>query len=299
MPVDVIWNKYPNSLTQFDYSGEKLKQHWSTLSAGPKIPWPDEEYVENMLKIYPEILERTVKQANEINSHPSLRYIEKKDFKPIALALQEVFRLHYQGEFQAAYQLGKKLGPLGLAPGLYSKLIHTTFLVNDTNLKTERYLEVDKILSVLLPIASDYEFLLLGDTYQKSRRLELLSMSEALLSGLLGPTQQQSKKLHSLSPNTPMYRALIAGLDAGIIERAGGFLASVSYGASESDAIEHFNQAMIAEPQLAVLYNEYIQALLRMGLEKSSEPVSTLMNMCLNLTVYSAEEALNQSRCNL
>lgn len=295
--VDVIWNKYPNNLTQFDYSGEKLKQHWEILSAGPAIQWPDEKYIKNTLARYPDALQKTIEMSTKLNAHPALKPVALGNFEPMALAIQDLFRLHYQGDFQKAYSLGERLGPVGLVAGLYSKLIHTTFLEENSSSKRKRFSEVDKMILSVVPLLSDYDFLLFADSYQKSRRLELLSTSDALLSGLVGPTQKQLKNLNSEYPNVPMYHALIAGLDAGIIERVGGFLARASYGADEGEVIAHFDYAIESEPRLAVLYNEYIQALLRVGVDKQSKTILNAVDHCLKLTVYSAEEALNQLNC--
>ena len=220
-----------------------------------------------------------------------------EDYEPLAEALQQVWRLHYQGAFQQAYELGMKLGPAGLLPAVYSKLIHTTFLIEDNKIKTERFLEVDEITKKLLPLASDYRFLIFGDAYQQARRLEMLSTSEASISGLLGLTQKSLKKLRKKSPNNVLYMAMLAGIDAGIIERVGGFVGGVTYGADEDRAIELFNQAIKQESRLAVLFNEYSQALIRLDDSDYDEILDDLLTRCLALSVFSAEEALNQQVC--
>jgi hypothetical protein len=149
----------------------------------------------------------------------------QQNYQPLAEAVQQVWRFHYQGQYRQAYELGMKLGPAGLLPALYAKLIHTTFLINK-NQKAEKFLEIDTIMKPLMPLVKDFDFLTFGDAYQKPRRLELLSTAAATASGLFGPTQGSLQKLHKKFPLHPLYSAMLAGIYAGIIERAGVLLAA-------------------------------------------------------------------------
>ena len=90
---------------------------------------------------------------------------------------------------------------------------------------------------------------------------------------------------------------MLAGIDAGIIERVGGFIGGMTYGADEEQAIELFDTALKQESRLAVLYNEYSQALIRLDDSDYSAKLDLLLQTCINLPVYSAEEALNQQVC--
>lgn len=291
------WPRYSEQMPQFDYSGDKLLQHWTLLAAGTELPWPDAVFVKDMMLRFPEFKKQLLTLAQAPKAHPALVATLTENYAPLAEALQQVWRLHFQGEFQQAYELGMKLGPAGILPAVYSKLIHTTFLIKEIKNKTERFLQVDEITKRLLPLAPDYRFLIFGDAYQQARRLEMLSTSAATVSGLLGPTQKALKKLRKKSPDNALYMALLAGIDAGIIERVGGFVGGMTYGADEDRAIELFNQAIKQESRLAVLFNEYSQALIRLDDSDYDKVLDDLLKRCLALPVYSAEEALNQQAC--
>ena len=290
------WKPYPESLPKFDYSGDLLAKNWAVLSAGTQLAWPDSAHIEKMLHKYPQLSQQLIDLASQADSHPSLKPILTQNFQPLAQAVQQVWRMHYQGQYEQAYSLGMELGPAGLLPALYSKLIHTTFLISKKH-KEAKFLEVDALMQPWVAEFKDFEFLAFGDLYQKVRRLELLSTTAASGSGLIDPTQDRLKKLHKNSPNHPIYGAMLAGIKAGIIERVGGFLGSMTYGADEDTVIELFEDALSKEQRLAVLYNEYSLALIRLDDSDYDTRLKELLNACISLTVYSAEEALNQQVC--
>ena len=292
------WRPYPESLPQFDYSGDLLAENWPILSTGTQVEWPDSAQVQSFFNKYPPLSQALNELARKADSHPALQSTLKHDYLPLAKSVQQVWRLHYQGQYEQAYALGMELGPAGLLPALYSKLIHTTFLTPKKHKQT-KLLEVDALMQPWIAEFKDYEFLAFGDLYQKVRRLELLSTTAASSSGLIDPTQNRLEKLHKNAPNHPIYGAMLAGIKAGIIERVGGFLGSMTFGADEDTVIELFEDALSKEQRLAVLYNEYSLALIRIDDSDYDTRLKELLNTCINLTVYSAEEALNQQVCRM
>lgn len=291
------WNTYPSELPQFDYSGDKLQQYWPQLSAATGLPWPNANYIKETLQKYPLLNEHLKRQAMLSQAPEALKAALNNDFRLLETAVQQVWRLHFQGEYQEAYQLGITLGPAGMAPALYSKLIYTTHLVNNPDEKERLFLEVEQEISKMSHMAKEYVFIKFGDAYQKSRRLELMSTAAASTSNLLGSTQDELKKLQHSSPNNPLYSAMLAGIHAGIIERVGNFVGSISYGADEDLAIDLFKAAIQISPDLAVLYNEFAIAILRLDDSDYDALLINILKNCITLPIYSAEEALNQQSC--
>ncbi len=291
------WQNYPEDLPQFDYSKEKLKLNWTKLSAATGLPWPDALFLKSMMLEFPQLAQQLQRLAAEENAPQALKATLNNNFHPLALSVQQVWRLHYEGKYKQAYDMGILLGPAGTFPAIYAKLIHTTYLITDKEEKSSQFEQVDQVISKVLPHANGYSFVIFGDAYQKARRLELMSTSAATASGLLGPTQDNLKALHQEAPNNPLYSAMLAGIDAGIIERVGGFVGGMTYGADEDKAIELFQNALANQPNLAVLYNEFAQVLLRLDDSDYDDLLKSTLTTCIGLTVYSAEEALNQLNC--
>ena len=291
------WSSYPGSLPVFNYEGKLLKQSWPLLAAGTRLPWPDEAYMAQMISEYPALHEYTQQLVDNGQSHPALIAALNKDYTLLAAQVQQVWRFHFEGQYQQAYELGMKLGPAGYLPALYSKLIHTTFLITTSDEKELQFKQVEELANTLKPLADDYPFLDFGNAYQKARRLELMSTSAAASSGLLSDTMDRLKVLYKQDPDSPLYPAMLGGIHAGVIERVGGFVGSMTYGVSESEAIEMFENALAKESRLPVLYNEFAQALIRIDGNEHQEKIRTLLEQCTLLTPYSAEEALNQDKC--
>ena len=291
------WVDYPQDLEQFDYSDQRLQQYWPKLAAATGLPWPDEIFIKKMMIKFPLLAAQLEEKAKQDNAPKSLKAILNDNYQPLALAVQQAWRLHYQGQYQQAHKLGMELAPAGLFPALYAKLIHTSYLTTNNEDKEKAYLDVDQIIAQVLPKTNNFHFLIFGDAYQKARRLELMSTSSATASGLLGPTQDALRTLHNESPENPLYSAMLAGINAGIIERVGGFIGNLTYGANEEETIELFQQAVKNQPNLAILYNEFALAILRLDDSNYDELLLSSLNKCDQLTVYSAEEALNQKNC--
>lgn len=293
------WMTYPEDLQQFDYSGENLQQHWPQLSAATGLPWPNEAFLQTMMIKFPQLEKELHKDAQKDSAPEALKAVLDNNYQPLALAIQQVWRLHYQGQYEQANQLGMTLSSAGLFPALYAKLIYTTYLVTNNKEKNDRFTEIGQTIAQILPVADNYPFIIFGNAYQKTRRLELMSTPEATASGLLGPTQHDLRELHKKFPDSPLYSAMLAGLDAGVIERVGNFIGGITYGVDEEETIELFQQALKAQPNLALLHNEFAQVLLRLDDSDYDKLLLTSLKRCAELTIYSAEEALNQKSCKL
>jgi len=291
------WQPYPSDLTQFDYSGDKLKANWDKLTMGTQQEWPDEVFIKSMATAYPKLKNNMLELAAKPNAHPAVKALLNDDFSPLAAALQQAWRLHYEGKFEQAYNLGMQLGAAGSVPAIYSKLIHTTFLVHSPTDKLAIFQALADKAEQSLELTPGYDFGEFGLLYAHARTLELLDTSAALSTGLLGSTQNRLQELSERHPKNSLFPTSYAGIQAGVVERVGSFVGRVTYGATASRAVEGFQQALELQPNLPVIYNEFIVALKRINHKKHNILIQDLAAYCLTLTPYSAEEALNQALC--
>ncbi|WP_430461425.1 hypothetical protein ACQUQU_01205 [Thalassolituus sp. LLYu03] len=289
------WQSYPSELAQFDYAGDALAQHWSQLSAGPQLPFPDSTTLESLFTRYPGLRDASLQQAA---SHPALTALAEGNLTPLAEAIQQVWRLHYQGRFQQAYELGLQLGPVGAVPALYAKNMYATLLVSGREEKLALFREAVAESERLLPLAPDYPFARFGLVYAQARILELLETSEATSSGYLGESRATLKALTGEEPANALYPAVLAGIDAGVVERVGSFIGRITYGSTADKADAEFRHALSLQNQLPVIYNEYAKALGQMDAEEYHARRLELLSTCTALPVFSAEEAMNQAACS-
>lgn len=291
------WQSYPAELPQFDYSGSRLQEFWPQLNQGPGLPYPDERFLRDMLAKYPQLAEFTFDLARQPGAHPALQALLNDNLQPLAEASQQVWRLHYEGRFQQAYELGKQLGPAGAIPALYSKLMHAALIVQDKDSRLATFREAAAESERLLPLAPDYAFAEFGLAYAHARILELLDTSAATATGFLGDTQEAMADLQKRYPQQALYPAMLGGLHAGVVERVGSFVGRITYGSTESRALDAFHRALELQDQLPVIYNEYANALARLDKDKHHDTIITVLQQCVKLPVLSAEEALNRQAC--
>lgn len=289
------WLPYPENLPHFDYQGERLQQYWPQLMAGPALPFPDAQAVNAQFGRFPELRAYTL---NLPAQHTALQALARGDTGPLAQAIQQVWRLHYQGQFQQAYELGMQLGPLGAVPALYAKNMYATLLVTDPAEKLRLFRETAEESERLLPLAAGDAFARFGLAYAHARMLELMDTGDATASGYLGQTQKTLQQLQQEEPQNALYPAMLGGIHAGVVNRVGSFIGRITYGSTESKAITAFEQALALQPGLPVISYEYAKALGLMDAGSYHTRQQDLLRTCAELEVFSAEEALNRAACS-
>lgn len=292
------WEKYPKSSPTFDFEGEKLHQHWDELTAISHVEYPDTAWLKYMVTRYPRLAYTLVTMAAEKDVHPAIyAAIHDSNFDPLAYEIQQVWRLHFSGHFEEAYELGMQLGPLGAIPAVYSRVIHASLLVDGHKDKFEEFEAAAHQSNENLIMVPDYSFAQFGLVYARVRTLELMETGEARSSGYIGFSQEQLEKLQQRFPERAIYYATQGGLEAGIVERIGSFLGSITYGATRKSAIKAFDQSLTLTSHVPAVYYEYAVALARLDKKDFRKDIKKLLNTCVDLTPASAEEALNQMHC--
>ena len=292
------WQPYDSQLQQFDYSGDALREYWPLLNSAPGLPYPDQQWLTDFFEQYPAVRQLSLELAAEAGAPAALVALLQGDNAPLALAVADVWRLHYQGNFQQAYDLGMSLGPAGAIPALYSKLMYATLLVEERETRLRLFKEAAEASEKLLPLARENAFARFGLAYAHARTLEMLDTGDATSSGYLSPTQQTLYELIEEDPANAMYPAMLGGIHAGVVDRVGSFIGRMTYGSTEKRALKAFNDALKNNDQLAVIYYEYAKALGLMDADEYHDKRLELLSQCTQLTVYSAEEALNQKACS-
>lgn len=291
------WAPYPASLPQFDYSGDQLKTHWKTLSHAIYLPYPDSQTAVATLAQYPELKAHFEELVASGKAHPTIVDAVNGNYEPHLAEVRDVWRLHFEGKFEQAYNKGITLGPLGAMPALQAKLMYTHFLVSDRKQKIKLFEEVNAEVGKYRNIVPNHPFVVFGETYARARLLQLLSATKAQSTGYIKSSIKTLKSLGKAYPSRGIYSLTHGGLYAGIVEKIGSILGNVTFGASENKAIKLLNKGLKNATQQPVVYYEYAVALASMNKKKHAENIKKLLNACLALAPINAEEALNQRGC--
>lgn len=291
------WTPYPSNLPQFDYSGDKLKTHWRALTHAIYLPYPDTNNAIITLEQYPQLKTHLEKLVASGKAHPTIVEALNGNYEPHLAEIRDVWQLHFEGKFEQAYNKGRTLGPLGIMPALQSKLMHTHFLVKDKEEKIRLFQEANAEIEKYNAVVPNHPFVVFGQTYARARLLQLLSATKAQSTGYIKSSINTLKALGKTYPSRGIYALTHGGVYAGIVEKVGSVLGSITFGASETKAIKLLDKGMANSAKQPVVYYEYAIALASMNKKKHADKIKNLLNTCLTLTPINAEEALNQDAC--
>jgi tetratricopeptide (TPR) repeat protein len=227
--------------------GDGLREHWSRLHQSDREPWPDARALARLAKGHPPLAAAIEAQGGAA---------------AMAEALQDAWRAFHAGAFAHAVQSGGKLGALG-APvankaaavdSLYSKRSAAQLLQ-----ALESAIARGEQALAQLPDHPNAHYTLALVIGRYSQRISIL---KALASGLAGRVREHLQRTLSLEPRHAEAHIAFGLYHAEIIGKLGSLAASLTYGATERAAIEHFDQALAAAPASPIVRMEYAHGLL-------------------------------------
>ena len=110
------------------------------------------------------------------------------DMEPADLAqrLQDAWRAFHRGDFQAAYEAGEALGPLGASVAVKAIGIHATYLVDDEAEQLKRFEQAAKLAEAAIKALPDEANSHYRHAFALGRYSQGLSIAKALKQGIAG-----------------------------------------------------------------------------------------------------------------
>jgi tetratricopeptide (TPR) repeat protein len=236
------WKTFEGEGEAFDYGGAELKKNWARLHCGDCEPYPDAAYVKKL-----------------IDKHPGL----KPDVTAAEAAetLQDAWRAYHRGGFHEAFTLGESLGLIGANVANKAENIQATYLEHDEDTKLAMFLDVvtrgEKLHAIAPELANGWYFY----AQALGRYGQGISVAKALAQGLGGKVQGALEKALKLEPKHADANIALGAYHAAVVDKMGGLVARLTYGATKEAAVEHFQAAMELNPDSAVARIEYANAL--------------------------------------
>jgi tetratricopeptide (TPR) repeat protein len=267
-----IWAAFPHKDKAFDYAGDKLAKAWPKLHAGDREPWPDEKHVAGLLKANPKL---------------------GKDAGTIAVQLQDAWRDFHRGDFQQAYEAGVALKAIGASVAIKAAGIHAAYLVGDDAAKTERYEDLVRLADealIALPgeVNSHYR-----RAFAMGRLSQSISIAKALTQGLAGKVRESLDTTLKMEPKHAEAMTALGLYHAEIVDKVGGMLARLTYGANAADAEKHLKAALKLTPQSPIAWIEYGNGLLLLSGDKREDEVAEAYDKAAKLKPSDAMESLD------
>jgi tetratricopeptide (TPR) repeat protein len=238
----VKWKAFKGGGEDFDYQGPALKKNWARLHIGDCEPFPDAAALKKI-----------------VEKHPAL-----KPDAPVAEAaatLQDAWRAYHRGDFHEAFTLGHSLGLLGANVANKSENIQATYLEHDKDTQLAMFLDAvargEKLHAAAPDLANGWYFY----AQALGRYAQGISVVKALAEGLGGKVQSALERTLKLEPKHADAHIALGAYHANVVNKVGGLVARLTYGATKEAAVEHFEKAMELNPGSAIGRIEFANGL--------------------------------------
>lgn len=171
--------------------------------------------------------------------------------------LQQAWRLFHTGDFQAAVNLADQLGLQAHAVANKATGIYATYLEDDETRQIECFKtainRAEKAIRTFPDDPNAHYF----HAFNLGRYSQSISVIKALKQGIGGKISQSLGKTLDLQPNHAEAHIAMGMYHAEIIDKVGKMLGAVTYGASEKEALRHFETALELSPDSPIAHIEY------------------------------------------
>jgi hypothetical protein len=251
------WAAFPHPRDEFDYQGAALRKHWGRLHLGDREPFPSAEWVGQVFDGSP----AAKKSAGKLGGDPGAA----------AERLQAAWRAFHRGDFQQAAEEGVKLGVVGYAVANKAAGIYANYLEKDPKARLgllEAAAARAEEARQALPEHANSHYQL---AYNLGRYGQGISVVKALAEGLGTRIGQALERTLALEPKHAEAHMASGTWHAEIVDKVGGLVGGLTYGASRDQALQHFRKALELEPRSAIARVEYAAGLLLLDRSKKAE----------------------------
>ena len=268
------WAPFPHDAKPFAYPGDALRKAWPQLHAGDAEPYPDAKRAAALLK--------TAGKA-----------APKLDADTLATELQDAWRAFHRGDFQAAFEAGQALGPIGASVAAKALGIHATYLVDDDTERLHRFEQAAKLAEGAIQALPDEANSHYRHAFALGRYSQGLSIAKALKQGIAGKVRTALDTTLELAPKHAEAHTALALYHAEIIGKIGAMIGGLTYGAKAADAESHIKTALKLTPDSPIAHIEHGNVLLLLHGEKKEDAAAGAFEKAANLKPKDAMEALD------
>ena len=268
------WAAFPHDAKAFDYAGDKLAKAWDKLHAGDCEPFPDEARIGKLLK------------ANT-------KLGKAADAGKIATALQDAWRAYHRGDFQAAFEVGEKLGALGASVAVKAAGIHAVYLLDDEKEQLKRFEALGAMAeeaSKALPEEANTHY---RRAFAIGRYSQGISIAKALSQGLAGKVKDSLDKTLKLAPKHAEAHTALGLYHAEIVNKVGALIGGMTYGVKAATGEEHLKTALKLTPDSPIAHIEYGNGLMLLYGNKKEDEAAAAYEKATKLKPKDAMEKLD------
>jgi tetratricopeptide (TPR) repeat protein len=269
------WAAFPHDAKAYAYTGDALKKAWPKLHAGDCEPFPDVKRAAALLKAVGKAAPKGL------------------DADGLAAALQDAWRNFHRGDFQAAFEAGEALGPLGASVAIKAIGIHATYLIDKDAEKLKRFEQAAKLAEAAIKALPDEANSHYRHAFALGRYSQGLSIAKALKEGIAGKVRAALDTALELEPKHAEAHTAMALYHAEIIGKVGSMIGGLTYGAKAAEADKHIKAALKLTPDSPIAQLEHANVLLLLHGEKQEDAAAAAFEKAAKSKPLDAMEALD------
>jgi tetratricopeptide (TPR) repeat protein len=275
MAAKTAWAAFPHDAKGYAYAGDALKKAWPKLHAGDAEPYPDAKRAAALIK------------AAGKSAPKGL------DADALATALQDAWRAFHRGDFKAAFDAGQALGPAGASVAVKALGIHATYLVDDEAEQLKRYEQAAKLAEAAVAALPDEANSHYRHAFALGRYSQGISIAKALKAGIAGKVRAALDTTLELEPKHAEAHTAMALYHAEIINKIGGMIGGLTYGAKAAEAEKHIKNAVKLTPDSPIAHIEHGNVLMLLHGDKQEAAAAAAYEKAAKLKPLDAMEALD------
>lgn len=268
------WATFPHDAKAFAYTGDALKKAWPKLHAGDCEPFPDTKRAATLLKAAGKAAPRL-------------------DADALATALQGAWRAFHHGDFQAAFEAGEALGPIGASVATKALGIHATYLVKGDADRLKHFEQAARLAEAAIKALPDDANSHYRHAFALGRYSQGLSIAKALKQGIAGKVRDSLDTALELAPRHAEAHTALALYHAEIIGKIGAMIGGLTYGAKASEADSHIKTALKLTPDSPIAHIEHGNVLMLLHGDKQEDAAAAAYEKAARLKPQDAMEALD------
>jgi tetratricopeptide (TPR) repeat protein len=177
-------------------------------------------------------------------------------------ATQDAWRAFHAGEFQRAVQAGIAVGGSAVNAAIKAQSIYANYIDKVEKSRLALFEEAAGWAEQRRKIAPDDANAHYLYAYALGRYSQGISVTKALAQGFGGKIKDALTKALKLAPAHADAHAAFGAYQAEVINKVGGLVAGMTYGAKKDSALEHYQKALKLNPDSAISRIEYANGLI-------------------------------------
>jgi tetratricopeptide (TPR) repeat protein len=184
----------------------------------------------------------------------------------------EAWRFYHAGDFARAVETGTAAGGAAMNAAIKAQAIYANYLEKQEKAKLALFEEAAEWASERRSAAPKDANAYYLYAYALGRYSQGISVAKALAQGFGGKVKDALTAALKLAPSHADAHTAFGAYQAEVINKVGGLVAGMTYGAKKESALEHYQKALKLNPDSAIARIEYANGLILLfGKEKLDE----------------------------